>query len=71
MCAEGRQLLKTLVELDLSHNKYLNNECADQLIRTTSKIKRIKAPLKIYLSQTGVDSEHFQRMAAKRVELIF
>lgn len=71
MCTDGKNLLKLLVELDLSHNKHITNECVQLLIRTVCKMKRIKAPLQIYLSETSAQAEDFQRLTTKRVELIF
>lgn len=55
----------------LSHNKYIDNQCIEHLIRMTSKLKRPRAPLKVYLFQTSAQREHFQATASRRVELIF
>ncbi|KAI6189804.1 hypothetical protein M3Y97_00048200 [Aphelenchoides bicaudatus] len=70
MCLDGKHLLKCLIELDFSHNKTITNKCIEKLILTTSKIKRIKTPLKVFLSQCGIESESFAK-TTKRVELIF
>lgn len=72
MCNDGKHLLKTLIELDLSHNKYITNDCVEYIIKTVSKMKRVKAPLRVYLSQTSAQQEYFHhKKTSKRVELIF
>jgi hypothetical protein len=71
MCSDGKHLLRQLVELDISHNKYITNDCVEKLIKTVCKIRRIKAPLRLYLSQTSAQSEYLEGIATKRVDLIF
>lgn len=71
LCKNGKHLLKILIELDLSHNKHVTNECVESFIKAVSEIKRVKTPLRLYLSQTSAQQEHLQTGKPKRVELIF
>ncbi|KAI6228916.1 F-box domain-containing protein [Aphelenchoides fujianensis] len=68
LTTEGKHLLRSLHELDLSHNKMITNECILALSKRVDKIKRIKRPLVIYASQTSVQAE-VARELSKRVEL--
>ncbi|KAI6213642.1 hypothetical protein M3Y94_00174200 [Aphelenchoides besseyi] len=69
LVTEGKQLLRFLTELDLSHNKNIDNKGVETIVKRVEKIKRIKKPLVIYASQTSVQMETLSKLS-KRVEIL-
>ncbi|KAI6199881.1 F-box domain-containing protein [Aphelenchoides besseyi] len=69
LVTEGKQLLRFLTELDLSHNKNIDNKSVEAIAKKVEKIKRIKKPLVIYASQTSVQMETLAKLS-KRVEIL-